>query len=141
MATTNRDVAAARAWSLLATLVFDNREPWRSNVSARIGLPFSRYRALRRLQDGPKSGSALARALDIDAPAASLIVQDLVERGLATREIDPADRRRRIITISNDGLALIADAMSGVIPVPALDGLDDAELAALEALLRKALGR
>ncbi len=49
----------------------------------------------------------LARALDISEPSASLLVDRLVQRGLALRETDPEDRRRTLVAASGEGSALV----------------------------------
>lgn len=126
---------------MLACLVVDHREPWRSQVVARSGMPFSRYRAMRRLQAGPLSGTSLATALDVDAPAASVIVKDLVQRGLASRTTDPSDRRRNVLQLTDEGHALVDELQSSADPVPTLDPLDDQELATLHRLLAKVTTR
>lgn len=49
----------------------------------------------------------LARALDISEPAASLLVDKLVTRGLVSRESDLADRRRTLVVASEQGDLLV----------------------------------
>ena len=49
----------------------------------------------------------LARALGISEPSASLLVEKLVNRSLAARETDPADRRRTMVLASADGHQLV----------------------------------
>jgi DNA-binding MarR family transcriptional regulator len=47
--------------------------------------------------------SQLAKALDVGNPTASLLVQQLVERGLVTRTEHTADRRHTILRLSLKG--------------------------------------
>lgn len=49
----------------------------------------------------------LARALAISEPSASLLVDKLVNRGLAIRETDPADRRRTLVVAADEGHQLV----------------------------------
>ena len=49
----------------------------------------------------------LARALTLSEPSASLLVDKLVQRGLAIRETDPADRRRTMVLASEEGRQLV----------------------------------
>ena len=45
----------------------------------------------------------LARAATIDAPAATVAVNDLEERGLVVREVDPTNRRCKIVSLTEAG--------------------------------------
>jgi MarR family transcriptional regulator, organic hydroperoxide resistance regulator len=49
----------------------------------------------------------VARALNLSEPSASLLVDKLVQRGLAARETDPADRRRTLVLASEEGHLLV----------------------------------
>jgi DNA-binding MarR family transcriptional regulator len=49
----------------------------------------------------------LASALGVSEPSASLLVDKLVNRGLAVRENDPADRRRTLVFTSDQGNLLV----------------------------------
>lgn len=64
----------------------------------------------------------LIRELDVTKQAASQLIDTLVVRGYLSREIDPADRRRLSITLTDRGVAAAAAVRSGVADV-------DAELA------------
>jgi DNA-binding MarR family transcriptional regulator len=48
---------------------------------------------------GPVSAGALAGAVELSPAATTEAVQRLVARGLLTREVDPADRRRAVIAL------------------------------------------
>lgn len=128
---------AAETWMLLAALVFDNRHSWSTQVTDRTGLPFSRYRALRRLESGPRTGTQLADVLDIDAAATSVIVSDLVDRGLVTKTCDPTDGRRRVILITDAGTELLQSLRRDVVPAPIIGALDEDERVTLHQLLTK----
>src|SRR3954468_1094008 len=52
---------------------------------------------------GPMSLAQLAAAEDVKAPTMSRIVEGLVADGLATREADPANRRKVRIAASEEG--------------------------------------
>jgi DNA-binding MarR family transcriptional regulator len=56
---------------------------------------------------GPVSVGGLGRRLDLAEPTASLLVEELVTQGLAAREIDPLDRRRTLVKLTNEGAALV----------------------------------
>lgn len=55
---------------------------------------------------GARSVGILGRALAIGESAASLLVDKLEERGLARREDDPQDRRRRMVVPTEEATAL-----------------------------------
>jgi DNA-binding MarR family transcriptional regulator len=55
---------------------------------------------------GPHSIGGLGRVLAIGEPGASALVDKLVERGLAHRAPDPSDRRRTLVSPSEQGIEL-----------------------------------
>ena len=58
--------------------------------------------------------SKLAEALSIRPNVASGIIQRLVDRGLIERHEDPDDRRIRLLTVTDRGLALV-DELGGIV--------------------------
>ncbi|MBF6175734.1 MarR family winged helix-turn-helix transcriptional regulator [Nocardia blacklockiae] len=116
----------------------DTRDQWKRAVVERTGMPFSRIRVLRRLRQGPMTVKELARAATMDAPATTVTVNDLEERGLVVRETDPADRRSKLVSATESGLAVLADALATPDPAPAsLAALSPAQLRTLHELLRE----
>ncbi|MDV3129806.1 MarR family transcriptional regulator [Mycobacterium sp. 21AC1] len=137
----SRDQSADEVWRALTALVFDNRDSWRRAVIEASGLPFSRVRILRRLARQPMSVKQVAQAATIDAPAATVGVNDLEERGLVVRETDPANRRCKVVSLTDAGRALVARIDAVEDPAPdALAALGADDLAALGALLAKISG-
>lgn len=131
------DLADA-VWRELTTLVFDHRDGWRRAVIDETGLPFSRIRILKRLARQPLTVKQLAYAATVDAPAATVAVNDLEERGLVVRAIDPANRRCKLVSLTDAGRALLARIDRIEDPAPeALAALDAGDLEALRAILRK----
>ena len=59
--------------------------------------------------DRPCSQQELSDLIGIDSRNAVPIVDALVDRGVLTREIDQADRRRRRLTLTADGRAMVTD--------------------------------
>jgi DNA-binding MarR family transcriptional regulator len=120
----------------MAAVVMDNRDSWRRAVVERSGLPFSRIRILRRLSRKSMSVKELAHAATIDAPAATVAVNDLEGRGLVVREVDPSNRRCKIVSLTGAGRAMVATIDAITDPAPeALAALDDADLESLRAIL------
>ena len=132
------DELADEVWRLMSSTVINNQDTWKRAVVDRPGLPFSRIRILSRLAREPLSVKQIAAAATIDAPAATVAVNDLEERGLVVRQIDPGNRRSKTVSLTPAGRELLAviDAVENPAPAP-LRRLDDADLAALQALLRK----
>jgi DNA-binding MarR family transcriptional regulator len=130
--------AADEVWRALTALVFDNRDRWRRAAIERSGLPFSRIRILRRLARQPMTVKQVAQAATVDAPAATVAVNDLEERGLVVRTVDPANRRCKTVSLTEAGRAVVAEIEAVDDPAPAvLAGLDADELDALRVILAK----
>jgi DNA-binding MarR family transcriptional regulator len=133
-----RNRLADEVWRAMAAAVIDNRDAWKRAVIAETGLPFSRIRILRRLARRPMTVKQVAHAATIDAPAATVAVNDLEERGLVLRETDPTNRRCKVVSLTDAGreMVLAIDAVDD--PAPnALAALDDGELKALRAIVDK----
>lgn len=125
-------------WRDLSRFVFDNRETWRRAVVDHSGLPFSRIRILKRLARTPLTVKQVAEHATVDAPAATVAVNDLEARGLVVREIDPSNRRSKLVSLTADGRAMVAALDAVDDPAPeAMAGLDDDDLAALRRILDK----
>ena len=129
---------ADEVWRTMAALVIDNRDSWKRAVVERTGLPFSRIRVLRRLARGPMSVKQVAAAATMDAPAATVAVNDLEDRGLVVRTPDPTNRRCKMVSLTDTGRGMV-DAIEAVDdPAPGiLSGLDEAELRKLHTILAK----
>jgi DNA-binding MarR family transcriptional regulator len=129
---------ADEVWRAIAAAVIDNRDSWRRAVIEQTGLPFSRIRILRRLARKPMTVKQVAHAATIDAPAATVAVNDLEERGLVLRETDPTNRRCKVVSLTDAGREMVRaiDAVDN--PAPhALAALDDAQLKELKAIVDK----
>lgn len=129
---------ADQVWQLMASVVHENRDGWKRAVVEQSGLPFSRVRVLKRLASGPTTVKGVADAATMDAPAATVAINDLEERGLVIRQIDPNNRRCKTVSITDRGRELVEriDAVQDPAP-PAFAGLSDSEVLALQELLRK----
>jgi DNA-binding MarR family transcriptional regulator len=125
-------------WRALASLVIDNRDGWRRAVVEQTGLPFSRIRILNRLSRRPMTVKQVAHATAMDAPATTVAVNDLEDRGLVVRETDPTNRRCKVVSLTDAGREMVHRIDTVDDPAPdALAGLDDAELNELRAILTK----
>jgi len=124
-------------WRAMASLVIDNRDGWKRAVIEQTGLPFSRIRILKRLRQ-PLTVKQLAHAATMDAPATTVAVNDLEDRGLVVRETDPTNRRCKVVSLTDAGREVVARIDAVEDPAPnALAALDPAQLKALKAILDK----
>ncbi|GGO86544.1 hypothetical protein GCM10011584_09120 [Nocardioides phosphati] len=123
-------------------LVMDHKLLAQSLLQEASGMPWSRYRALRRVEDRAFTQRELAEAMRVDAPAMSGIVGDLVERGYAERGVDPQDARVKLVTITDAGRELMEHlrTLPGVVPAPvsSLTAAERRELARLIDKMREA---
>jgi DNA-binding MarR family transcriptional regulator len=127
---------ADEVWRAMASLVIDNRDGWKRAVVEQTGLPFSRIRILMRLSRQPMTVKQLAHAATIDAPAATVAVNDLEDRGLVIRETDPTNRRCKVVSLTDAGRQTVRTIDSVDDPVPnALAELDDVHLKELKGIL------
>jgi DNA-binding MarR family transcriptional regulator len=130
--------AAHRAWSAMCELVLDNER--RREVSEAVGLSFGRLKALRRIARTPMTMGELAAMLGIDAPYATLVVDDLEGQGLVERGPHPTDRRVKLVTATANGLALAKQAEKIMGKPPAgLSAISTSELEAIAQSLEAAL--
>jgi DNA-binding MarR family transcriptional regulator len=94
--------------------------------------------ALIELRDrGELTQQSLCGQLHLDPTNLVTILNELEERGYATRRRDPEDRRRHLVEISKEGIAVIdkvSEVMDGV-EGELLEDLDPAERRELEGLL------
>jgi DNA-binding MarR family transcriptional regulator len=133
-----RNQLADEVWRAMAAAVIDNRDAWRRAVIEETGLPFSRIRIVRRLARRPMTVKQVAEAATIDAPAATVAVNDLEDRGLVVRKTDPTNRRCKVVSLTDAGREMV-QVINGIDdPAPdALAALDDRELQALKAMIDK----
>lgn len=129
---------ADQAWRQMAAFVIDNKDSWRRAVVERTGLPFSRIRILRRLARSSMTVKEIAEAATIDAPAATVAVNDLEARGLVVRRSDPDNRRCKVVSLTDAGREVVALADDVDDPAPdALAALGDEELTVLLSMMRR----
>jgi DNA-binding MarR family transcriptional regulator len=79
-------------------------------LRAEQGFPVHQLAVLGRLdREGPQSVSDLAQAERVRPQSMAQTVGDLVEEGLLARTPDPADRRRAIVALTEQGLAQLSE--------------------------------
>ena len=127
---------ADRVWDAMRDLVHDNER--RREVMETLGMSLAKVKALRKLADRPMTGKELAVELLTDAPRASVLIDELVQRGLAERTVHPEDRRVRIVAVTEQGRIEAERAGKILRRAPAtVLALSPAELADLDRILRR----
>jgi DNA-binding MarR family transcriptional regulator len=130
---------ADHLWQMMVGLVWETRGEWRRKVSEVTGLPFSRVRVLWRLVDAPVTLKQLSDMTGYDAPATTVAVNDLEDRGLVQRQPHPDNRRAKLVSLTTAGRKLI-DLMHRTVrddAPPAVQQLSDTDLAHLRRILEK----
>jgi MarR family transcriptional regulator, lower aerobic nicotinate degradation pathway regulator len=73
------------------------------DLLAAEGLRLRHMAVLAAVDEGPSSQLDLGRRLALDPSDVTATVDDLEQAGLATRSMDPADRRRKVVTLTRAG--------------------------------------
>ncbi|AKU15443.1 MarR family winged helix-turn-helix transcriptional regulator [Luteipulveratus mongoliensis] len=128
---------ATSAWMSMRRLVLELHDR-RAAVSEETGMSYLRVKALHRLMAGPLPMRELSAALMTDAPYTTVMVDDLEKRGLATRKVNPSDRRSKLVEITpaGRGVARKAEQVQSA-PPTAIAALSQKDLATLERTLRR----
>lgn len=134
MPRTAEPTAAEQVWRTMSELV--RSQDRKDEACAAVGLSFFRLKALRRLARQPMTLRELAGVSGVDAPYATVMVDDLEAKGFVTREPHPTDRRARVVTISPSGrkAARTAEAIL-LTPPPGLAALPIGDLRTLQRIL------
>jgi DNA-binding MarR family transcriptional regulator len=119
----------------LALVIARLRDIWHRRMRA-IDLTPPQSIALRKLLDGPLPMGSVAEVLSCDASTLTGIADRLEERGLIQRQIDPADRRVKLLALTATGRELVT-SIDGpfTAEIPGFASLSDAERAELTQLL------
>lgn len=126
---------ALEAWDLLAAFVYP---PPFLAIARELGLRPATFGALRAL-DEPRTMSEIAKLLRCDNSNVTGIVDGLEERGLATRVASEADRRVKLIALTDEGRRVRGRLVQAVEKPPSwLASLSKADQRTLRDLLRRA---
>jgi DNA-binding MarR family transcriptional regulator len=131
---------AAQAWAMMRDFVerHSPRHRLRQALGDGLAKGRSKVQVLLMLGDGPRSLSDIAEAQRIDPPYATAIVDQLEQLGMAVRAPDPADRRRKVVTLTTAGRAAVVTARDIMAEPPAaLSDLTPEELSRLTAALSR----
>jgi DNA-binding MarR family transcriptional regulator len=138
-ATESRPPGIAKQWPTLLMIKLGRITMHRfSEALEPFGIRPRHVAALIELRDeGELTQQSLCGHLHLDPTNLVAILNELEERGYATRRRDPEDRRRHIVEVSKKGIAVIekvSEAMDGV-EEELLEGLQPAEREQLARLL------
>ena len=137
----SRNQLADKVWRQMSAFVIDHKDSWRRAVVERTGLPFSRIRILRRLAPAPMTVKQIAEAATVDAPAATVAINDLEARGLVVRRTDPDNRRSKLVSLTDAGRDVLAAIEAVDDPAPdGLARLSENELRTLRDILVRSAG-
>jgi DNA-binding MarR family transcriptional regulator len=118
---------------LLAQLGFVATREFRAGLEP-LSLEPRHFGLLRAIEASDRlSQQALAETLRIPASSVVALLDDLESRDLARRRLDPADRRVRLVELTDTGRALLAQAFEVAI------GIESALCRGFSALERESL--
>jgi DNA-binding MarR family transcriptional regulator len=127
--------SAREAWGLLTALVYP---PPFLGIARELGLRPASFGALRTL-DRPRTMSEIAAVLHCDNSNVTGIVDGLEEKGLATRQPSPDDRRVKLIALTAEGRRVRARLTRAVAKPPQwIEALSEADRRALAEILGRA---
>ena len=135
------DDDVTRVWQQLRAFVLEHDHRAELRETLGLGRGMGRIKVLMRLTEGPLTLRDIAEFTGVDAPYATLIVDNLEARGLVERTAHPGDRRRKLVTLTPAGQQAAAHASDIISQPPAgFTQLTDAELTLLESLLARLSG-
>jgi MarR family transcriptional regulator for hemolysin len=122
-------ILAARRWSTFID----------EAIRQKTGQPRARWQTLAALafSDGPIATIELAERMAVQWPSLIRNLDGLEAEGLVERRVNPADKRSRLVTITDKGLTVFREVKAVLDPTRAalLEGFSDEELGAAERLL------
>jgi DNA-binding MarR family transcriptional regulator len=127
---------ASRVWTALHEFVTGHDR--RRALHAALDLGPGKVEVLIKLADGPMTLREIARAVDVDPPAATVGVDRLQARGLVHRTAHPDDNRRKLVHLTDAGREA-AQRGQAILnePPPSLANLDSDDLARLDEILTR----
>ncbi len=127
---------ASRVWTALHEFV--TGQDRRRALRAALDLGPAKVELLIKLADGPMTLREIARAVDVDPPAATVGVDKLEARGLVHRTRHPDDNRRKLVHLTDSGREA-AERGQAILnePPAALTNLGSADLTRLDEILTR----
>jgi DNA-binding MarR family transcriptional regulator len=126
---------------LLAKAGLLARQRW-TVMLAQLKVSPNQYGVLMALGEaGPLGQQAVAELIGVDPRNAVPIIDALAEQGLVSREVDPADRRRRVLQLTMRGRSIVDElgSVGAEVEQDLLGPLNAAEQASLRDMLQRLL--
>jgi DNA-binding MarR family transcriptional regulator len=133
--------AGREAWEMMMNLLLAGEGRDRVHRACEeVDLSPGALKALLLLSSGPRAMREMAGTFRCDPSYVTGIVDVLERRGAARREPHPADRRVKIVALTETGKVMLARAQDVLRdPPPSFESLSDAEQCQLRDLLVKIL--
>ncbi|MFI7588855.1 MarR family winged helix-turn-helix transcriptional regulator [Spongisporangium articulatum] len=126
---------AQEVWLLMRDLVF-GRGDHRRAASEELGMGYSRIKAMLHLEPGELAHHELAAELLTDKPYTTVIIRDLLERGLVESRPHPSDGRSKLVSLTPAGREQAERARRIVVAPPEeMSRLSTEDLAQLRRIL------
>jgi MarR family transcriptional regulator for hemolysin len=127
-------ILAARRWSTFID----------EAIRQKTGQPRARWQTLAALafSDGPIATIELAERMGVQWPSLIRTLNELEAEGLIERRINPDDKRSRLVTITDNGLAVFREVKAVLDPTRAalLESFSEEEMRVTERLLERFFG-
>ncbi|MGZ3173500.1 MAG: MarR family winged helix-turn-helix transcriptional regulator [Croceibacterium sp.] len=127
-------ILAARRWSTFID----------EAIREKTGQPRARWQTLAALafSEGPIATIELAERMAVQWPSLIRTLNELEAEGLVERRINPADKRSRLVTITDKGVAVFREVKAVLDPTRAalLESFSTEELQVSERLLERFFG-
>jgi len=127
-------ILAARRWSTFID----------EAIREKTGQPRARWQTLAALafSDGPIATIELAERMGVQWPSLIRTLNELEAEGLIERRINPDDKRSRLVTITDNGLAVFREVKAVLDPTRAalLESFSEEEMRVTERLLERFFG-
>ena len=106
-----------------------------------LGMKLKAYATLSALRNGPMPQQELCISMHLDPNNCVLLLNEMEAAGHVRRSRDPADRRRHIVEITDEGVRAVARADHALNEVEGqvLGNLSEDERTTLRALLNRAM--
>ncbi|AYF99243.1 MarR family winged helix-turn-helix transcriptional regulator [Protaetiibacter intestinalis] len=87
----------------------------------------------------PPSMTTMTERLFCNAPNLTFVAGQLIKRGLVSRSVDPADRRSRVLSLTEEGRRVRADIVRVTLQQSPFAALDPAQLATIASITDEVL--
>jgi DNA-binding MarR family transcriptional regulator len=108
----SEQLAVEKFWEFFPPVWHTVRAHIHHNAIENFDITVGQFHILRRIRQGADSVSKLADAKHTSRPAVSRVVDVLVNKGLVVRAQNPVDRRNVLLSLTEEGTALMENLFS-----------------------------